>query len=102
MAEVKCQLFIKKSQSVVFLTIKFVFVPCEKVTQDSADLDYVIVTLWFVKKIESAFDSYTKVLDVEFHPNPNNVSSANKYEPSGNSASHSSGNGYKPPQLIRA
>ena len=35
------------------------------------------------------------VVDVEFHPNPNPTSSATKSEPSGNYASHSSGNGYK-------
>ena len=34
------------------------------------------------------------VVDVEFHPNPNYISSATKSEPSDNSASHLFGNGY--------
>ena len=37
--------------------------------------------------------------DGEFHPCPNSISSATKSEPSGNSASHSSGNGYKATQV---
>ena len=35
------------------------------------------------------------VMDVEFQPNPNLISSATKSESSGNHASYSSGNGYK-------
>ena len=35
------------------------------------------------------------VVDVEFHSNPNFISSATKSEPPSNHASHSSGNGYK-------
>ena len=37
----------------------------------------------------------TCVVDVEFHPNTNFISSATKSEPSDNSASHLFGNGYK-------
>ena len=38
---------------------------------------------------------HISVVDVEFHPNLNLISSATKSEPSGNMVSHSSGNAYK-------
>ena len=42
------------------------------------------------------------VVDVELHPNPNFISSAIKSESSGNSDSHSSGNGYKATPVLES
>ena len=45
---------------------------------------------------------HISVVDVEFHPNLNLISSATKSEPSGNMVSHSSGNAYRAiPLLIK-